>query len=150
VSAWSVPDFTTVVEDYSMAVTAHVYEGSRDSLFGFVLDYQDDQHFFALMVTRDGEWRFVQCGGGAWIDLTPPDAVPFAREPTSTTVRLRVEVTGDAFTLLVDDRLVGRVTVEDSSASGSAFGLIARAGRGFVDVSFDNILVTGTPKVIRP
>jgi hypothetical protein len=150
VSAWSVPDFTTALEDYRIAVTADVNGGSRDSLFGFVLDYQDDRHFYVLMATREGGWRFVLHEGNEWIDLTPANAVPVERELDSTTVRLRVDVTEDTFTLLVDDRLAGRVTVDDSSASGSGFGLIARAGRGFVDVSFDNILVTGTPKVIRP
>jgi hypothetical protein len=150
VSAWSVPDFTTALETYSITVTADVNGGSRDSLFGFVLDYQDDWHFYALMATWEGEWRFVQHEGDEWIDLTPADAVPVERELDSTTVRLRVDVAEDTFSLLVDDRLAGRVTVDDSRASGSGFGLIARAGRGFVDVSFDNMLVTGTLKVIRP
>jgi hypothetical protein len=150
VSAWSVPDFTTALEDYSMTVTADVNGGSRDSLFGFVLDYQDDQHFYALMATREGEWRFLQHEGNEWIDLTPSGAVPVERELDSAAVRLRVDVAEDTFTLLVDDWLAGRVTVNGNNASSSAIGLIARAGRGFVDVSFDNMLVTGTLKVIRP
>jgi hypothetical protein len=150
VSVWSVPDFTTTLEDYSLAVTAKVNGGSPDVLFGFVLDYRDDRHFYALMVTQGGEWRFVQYESGVWIDLTPPDAVPIERESGSATARLRVEVMGDTVTLLVDDRLVTRITVRPGETSGSTFGLIARAGRGFVDVSFDDVVVTGSLKVDRP
>jgi hypothetical protein len=150
VSAWSVPDFTTELEENSLTVAAELNGGSRDSLFGFVLDYHDDEHFYALMVTQQGAWRFVQHEGDEWIDLTPSDAAPVERELDSTILRLRVDVTEGTFTLWVDDRLAGRVTVDDSRASGSGFGLIARAGRSFVDVSFDDMLVTGTRKAIRP
>jgi hypothetical protein len=150
VSVWSVPDFTTTLEDYSLAATVDVNGGSPDALFGFMLDYRDDQHFCALMVTRGGEWRFVQYEGSAWIDLTPPDAVPVERESDSAAVRLRVEVTEDTVTLFVDDRLATRITVQPGETSGSTFGLIARAGRGFVDVSFDDVVVTGSLKVDRP
>jgi hypothetical protein len=150
VSVWSVPDFATRLEDYSISVTATLNEGSRDALFGFVLDYQDDQHFYALMVTRHGEWHSAQQEDSTWIDLTPPDPVPVRRALDSATVRLRVDVTGDTFTLFVDDRPVATVTAENGDASGSNFGLIARAGRGFVDVSFDDMVVTGPLKADRP
>ena len=150
VSAWSIPDFATRLEEYSMPVTATLNGGSPDALFGFVMDFQDDQHFYALMVTREGEWRLAQHEGNAWIDLAPSDPVSVKRELDATTIRLRVDVTGEIFTVFADDRLVTTVTVDKGEAPGSTFGLIAQAGRGFVDVSFDEMVVTGPLKADRP
>lgn len=150
VNAWSIPDFAARLDEYSIAVTATLNGGSRDALFGFVLDYQDDRRFYALMVTREGEWHLARYEDGVWIDLAPPDRVPVRRELDSATVRLRVDVTGDTLRLYVDDRLVTAVTVNFGKTSGSTFGLIARAGRGFVDVSFDDMVVTGPLRAGRP
>ncbi len=56
-------------------------------------------------------------------------------------LRLRADVIGDKVTFWINDQRAGSVTVNDG-LSGAPFGLIARAGRGYVDVSFDDFVVT--------
>jgi hypothetical protein len=141
VFVWSVPDFDTILRDYRVEVTADFRGGSADSRLGFVLDYQDEEHFYALLATPSGEWQFLRRQGIEWVELTPPDAVPLVRETDGVFVRLRVDAVGDTLTFWMDGQPAGRVTVEDS-LSGEDFGLIARAGRGYVDVSFDDFVVT--------
>jgi hypothetical protein len=141
VAVWSVPDFDTALHDYRAEVLVDFRDGSPDSLFGLVLDYQDDENFYALMTTSQGEWQFARRQNDEWIDLTPPDAVPLERETGESVIRLRADVIGGTVTFFVDEQAAGRVTVEDD-LSGAVFGLIARAGRGYVDVSFDDFVVT--------
>jgi hypothetical protein len=109
-------------------------------LFGLVLDYQDDDNF-----TPDdhvaGRMAVARRQNDEWIDLTPPDAVPLERETDEPVIRLRADVIGGTVTFFIDEQAAGRVTVEED-LSGAVFGLIARAGRGYVDVSFDDFVVT--------
>jgi hypothetical protein len=141
VYSWSVPDFDAALRDYRVEVTADVRGGSADSLVGFVLDHQDDEHFYALLTTTQGEWVFLRRQGNAFEDLTPPDAVPLDLTPNDKALRLRADVIGAEVSLFIDDQRVGRVAVTDG-LSGADFGLITRAGRGYVDVSFDDFVVT--------
>jgi hypothetical protein len=139
VFVWSVPDFGTPLRDYRVEVTADFQGGSADSRFGFVLDYQDDDHFYALLTTPQGEWQFLRHQEDEWVDLTPPDAASLNREADVS--RLRVDVVGDTLTFWADDQLAGSITVEEA-LSGAEFGLIARAGHGYVDVAFDDFIAT--------
>jgi hypothetical protein len=141
VFVWSVPDFDAALRDYRVEVAADVRGGSADSLVGFVLDYHDDDHFCALLTTAQGEWQFLRREGAEWVDLTPPDAAPLKRETDGSLIRLRADVVGDMVTLWIGDQPAGRVTIADG-LTGADFGLIARAGRGYVDVSFDDFIVT--------
>jgi hypothetical protein len=141
VFGWSVPDFDALLHDYRIEVTAKVRGGSADSLLGFVLDYQDDEHFFALLTTTQGEWAFLRRQGNTFEDLTPLDAAPLDLTPDNGPLRLRADVIGTEVTLWIDDQTAGSLTVA-GGMSGVDFGLIARAGHGYVDVSFDNIVVT--------
>jgi hypothetical protein len=141
VYSWSVPDFDTALRDYRVEVMADVRGGSADSLVGFVLDYQDDEHFYAVLTTPQGEWVFLRRQGNEFEDLTPPDAAPLDLTPDDGLLRLRADVVGAEVSLWIDDQLAGSVTVADG-LSGADFGLITRAGRGYVDVSFDDFVVT--------
>jgi hypothetical protein len=141
VYSWSVPDFDAALRDYRVEVTADVRGGSADSLVGFVLDYQDDEHFYALLTTPQGEWAFLRRVGSAFEDLTPPDAVPLDLTPDGGPLRLRADVAGAEVSLWIDDQPAGSVTATDE-LSGGPFGLITRAGRGYVDVSFDDFVAT--------
>jgi hypothetical protein len=140
VYSWSVPDFDTPLRDYRVEVTAQVRSGSADSLVGVMLDYQDDEHFYGLLTTTQGDWVFLHRQGDAFEDLTPPDASPLDLAPDDGSLRLRVDVIGAQVNLWIDDQTAGSVTVA-GGMSGADFGLIARAGHGYVDVSFDNIVV---------
>jgi hypothetical protein len=141
VYSWSVPDFDAPLRDYRVEVTADVRSGSADSLVGFVLDYQDDEHFYALMTTTQGEWVFLRRQGNAFEDLTPPDAAPLDLTPDNGLLRLRADVVVAEVTLFIDDQPAGSFTVTDGLSRG-LFGLIARAGHGYVDASFDDFVVT--------
>jgi hypothetical protein len=83
---------------------------------------------------------FLHRQGDAFEDLTPPDASPLDLAPDDGSLRLRVDVIGAQVNLWIDDQTAGSVTVA-GGMSGADFGLIARAGHGYVDVSFDNIVV---------
>jgi hypothetical protein len=142
VYSWSVPDFDAPLRDYRVEVTADVRGGSADSLVGFVLGHRDDEHFYAVLTTPQGEWVFLRRQGNEFEDLTPPDAAPLDLTPDDEALRLRADVVGAEVSLWINDQLAGRVTVTDG-LTGADFGLIARAGRGYVDVSFDDCVVTG-------
>ena len=141
ISVWSVPDFGTPLRDYHIEVTAYVQRGGKGAQFGLVLDGEDDAHFYAFMITLDGAWRFLRHEAGIWHDLTPPGANPVIGL-TDRAVRLQVDVTDwNTFAFWFDDQLLQTVTL-DRVLSGSVFGLIARAELGFIDVAFDDMLVT--------
>lgn len=138
---WTVPDYQSPLRDYRVEVTATIQGGSADALVGVMLDYLDDEHFYAVLVTPQGVWQFGRYEETEWIDLTPPDAAPVERAANESAIRLRVEVVGSTVMLFIGDQLAGRVTVEEEM-SGAVFGLTARAGRGYVDVVFDDFIVT--------
>jgi hypothetical protein len=144
VSAWSVPDFDLALENYAVEVTAEFREGSPDSWFGLVVAYAGDENFYALVVSPQGEWRFLQHDGFNWIDLTPPEAGPVEREAGEAAVLLRVERVGDMFTFYVDDQLADHLAGE--AVQDGIFGLVALSGRGYIDVLFDDILVSDIPE----
>ncbi len=141
VYVWSVPDFDTPLRDYRLDVMVELHEGSADSVFGFVVDYQDENNFYALLTTALGEWHWYQLDQGDWLDLTPADAEPVETDTGGMVMALRADIIGDTIAFYIDDQLAGRVTVEDGF-SGGVFGVIARAGRGYVIVSFDDFVVT--------
>lgn len=141
VYAWSVPDFNTLLADYRVEVAATFEGGSLDSWLGIMIDYVDDAHFYALMVGIDGRWRWLFHQETEWIDLTPDDAEPVAWMAQVSSFRLHVEVMGDRVALWIDDEPAGEVEIDRKSARG-IFGLIVRAGHGYADVRFDDMLVT--------
>ncbi|MBN2303539.1 MAG: hypothetical protein JXQ72_03630 [Anaerolineae bacterium] len=139
--AWSVPDFDAPLVDYSFQVEVVFLDGSTDSWAGIVLGYTDQDRFFALVVDPAGAWRWLQHDAGEWLDLTPEDAEPVERDPGEPLLRLRVDIRGDQLTVWIDDLESGLVMVEPESVRGT-FGLIAQAGHGYVEVAFDNVMVT--------
>jgi hypothetical protein len=149
VSAWSLPDFDVPLADYRIEVLAEFRDGSADSSFGLVLDHRNDRDFYALVVTPKGEWKLLQRDGADWVDHTPTHASAVARESTESAMQLRADVTGESVAFYVDDHLVGEVTLDITLTEGG-FGLIALAGKGYVDVSFDDMLVTARGGVDRP
>ncbi|MBN1566095.1 MAG: hypothetical protein JXA10_19810 [Anaerolineae bacterium] len=148
VNLWSVPDFTTPLYDYHLTVSAHIHNGGADAQFGVILDRTDDDQFYAWVIALDGSWYFLHHVDGVWHDLTPPDAIlpddvtaQFASGARES-VRLQVDVTGDnTLTFTVNDHDLATIIV-DETLTGSVFGVIARAEHGFIDVAFDDMLVT--------
>jgi hypothetical protein len=140
VAVWSVPDFEVPLYDFRVEVDAQFIDGGADSQFGFVLDYVDDEDFYAFVTMLDGEWLFQHQDAGEWIDLTDADAESVEFEPDVSVIHLAAEMIDGSLMLYLEDQLVGSVT--DESLAGGLFGLFARAGKGYTDVAFDNIVVT--------
>lgn len=141
VAAWSVPDFHMLPGAFRVEATVRFQAGGDDGLYGFVLDYAADDRFLAVMVSRDGDLRVLRREEGDWLDLVPGESALEAHGRLAATVTLRVDVLSDALVIYVDDVPAGTVPLEQE-LTGDAFGVIAKAGRGYVDVSFDDITVT--------
>lgn len=139
-SVWSLPDFAQELRDqYRVEVTAGMRDGGPDALFGLVLQYTNEENFYALVVGQAGEWRFMRRDGTTWIDQTPPDAVPFEHTAAESKLRLIVEAKPGSLALYVDGQLVEEVAVEP--LPGEGIGVVALAGKGYIDVVFDDVLV---------
>lgn len=141
VSAWSLPDFATPLDLYNIQVTVDFHAGSLDSWFGFVLGYQDDENFYAVAASRDGTWHYLRRDPEGWTDLTPPQAVSVIVSTEPTTYHLRADVTADQLVFYVDENPIGTLALK-GELSGGKLGLFARAGHGYVDLSFDDVVVT--------
>ncbi len=141
-SIWSVPDFDEELDHYWIHVTVQVNEGSTDSFFGLVLQYQNDNRFYALMISPAGDWLFLQRDHASWVDLTPADAAPLElnMEPDQP-YQIDVEAHNQTFSLIVNGLPVAEVPSEDVPF-GNRFGLIVQAGKGYIDASFDDMIVT--------
>ncbi len=143
VGVWSVPDFDTALDNYRIETTVTVNGGSADSVIGFVLASQGNDRFYALGATVPGDWRLLFYENGAWTDLTPgtKTAARSTRNTDDMPFVLRADVTGETLALWINDRPGGQVRL-DEPMHGGVFGLFARAGRGYIDVSFDDVTVT--------
>ena len=141
VAAWSVPDFHMPPGEFRVEAVMRVHAGGDDALSGFVLDYAADDRFLAVLVSRGGDLRVLRRDGDGWLDVPLDEAEPDAGGRLPATVALRVDVRRDMLAVYVDDALAGTVPLEQE-LTGDAFGVMAKAGRGYVDVSFDDILVT--------
>lgn len=143
VAVWSLPDFRVPLQDYRIAVKVRFNAGQRDGQAGVVVDYIDDEHFVAILVSADGNVRVLRRSSEGWQELSSSEQQRAYLLPGAA-VSLRVEFRGK----WGDSRLV--VWVGDERAievplramgGNISFGLVARAGRGYVDVSFDDVTV---------
>ena len=143
VGVWSLPDFDVALPEFQMKAAVTVNGGSTDSVAGFVMGYQDTASrgvsFYEVGATPQGEWRLFFYDDGDWDDLTPEADVTPDPATEADTITLRVAVSGDEFRVWIDDRLAGEIRCP---LAESGFGVFARAGRGYVDVSFDDVMVT--------
>lgn len=143
VTVWSVPDFAITLDSYTVQVTVTFQAGSTDSWFGCVLAYASENDFYAFLVSVEGDWQFVHHLDGEWLDLTPDNAerVTFSDDITGGLRLIQIDVTADVFSFAVDEQSLGAVAVDDD-LHGAGFGVIARAGHGYVEVTFDTVLVS--------
>jgi hypothetical protein len=142
VSIWSVPNFEVPLTEYSIRATVAAYEGGDDVRFGFVLQHITDEQFYVLAVSPAGEWWLLHHAGDEWIDLTPLDAEPLELDDDEALTHLGVDVQDNTLTLHAN--ALPPVVIElpdDVALSGGVFGLFAQAGKGYVDVLFDDIVV---------
>ena len=142
VTLWSLPDFRVERAGYSYEVSVAVNDASPDSQFGLIAGYASDADFYAFLLTPDGHWRLLHRDRDVWVDLTPADAifVEGAGDIAGSFV-LATALVDNNLTLFVDSEQVGQVPVPDLPAP-SGFGVMAWAGHGYVDVSFDDVVVS--------
>lgn len=149
VGVWSVPDFQVALAEYDLETTIIFREGGADAQAGVVLAYTDDvvltsaddDAFLAVLVMRSGAWQVMQFDSGEWIDLTPDDASPVERDEASDTLVLRVELLEETLAVWIDEQPTGIVPVDEDDRPGTGFGVLARAGRDYVEVAVDEVVV---------
>lgn len=143
VAVWSVPDFQAPLADFSVQVVVRFNGGQPDGQAGILFDYVDDEHFAAVLLSAEGQLRVLVRNGEQWQDLAAQDeegsSIPFG-EP----VPLQMDWISSEDETSLSVTVAGVSVAEfilPTGRQGRAFGLIARAGRGYVDVSFDDVLV---------
>ena len=143
VAVWSVPDFRAPLLDYQIAARVRFNAGQRDGQAGLVTGYIDDDQFIAVLLTASGEVRVLLRERSEWHTLaetTGKTALPLGREAWLQ-AELRSAAGSETLAVFINGARVAEVQLPTGSSRGT-FGLIARAGRGYVDVSFDNVVVT--------
>jgi len=142
VSLWSLPDFWVERATYYVETTVAVNHASPDSWFGVVVGYASEADFYAFLLSGSGQWRVARRDGGDWVDLAAGDAVlpqiGDGAAPLVLAAALTDDDAGARLTLYVDGAQVGQVPV-DGLPAPSGFGVMAQAGRGYVDVTFDDV-----------
>jgi hypothetical protein len=140
VAAWSLPDFRLVPDRFRVQATVRFQAGGDDGLAGIVLGYDGEDNFVAVALSRGGDVRLLRHEGDVWSDLEPAGSLRAAGGRMDAPVTLRLEVVGQALAVFLDDVPVGEMAL-DQALGGGALGVMARAGRGYVDVSFDDFAV---------
>lgn len=143
VAVWSVPDFRAPLLDYQIAAQVRFNAGQRDGQVGLVTGYVDDEQFVAVLLTANGEVQVWQRERSEWhtlADITGKTALPLGREGRLQ-AELRSAAGSETLTVFINGVRIAEVQLPTGSNRGT-FGLIAQAGRGYVDVSFDNVVVT--------
>ncbi|MBI5957662.1 MAG: hypothetical protein HY866_02935 [Chloroflexi bacterium] len=148
VSLWSLPDFTTTLDRYTLEVTMQFLGGSADSQFGLLLGYTSDEAFFALLLSAQGEWFWGQRSGGDWITV-PLEAIDPPSPVGESPLHLRVDILENTLSFALDDQESETISLPVDWAGGR-FGLIARAGHGYADVVFDDVIVMNLTETIQP
>ncbi|MBN1681542.1 MAG: hypothetical protein JW966_14780 [Anaerolineae bacterium] len=144
VSVWSLPDFHVPLVDYTADVTIDLRDGSPDSMAGFVLNFEAEDSFLTFVTTAQGDWRVFHHSGPDWVDMTPAEHVSAVQKATDSPLWLRVKSTGDVLTFVIDGQVVGELS--QMGLPTGEFGLVALAGKGFIDVAFDDVIVTVSPE----
>jgi hypothetical protein len=145
VSIWSVPDFAVPLGVYRLQVSATVHAATPDSWFGIVVGYASDEQFTALALWPGGGWRLMRRDGGVWVTAASDDAARVDEIAVGAALDLSLDVGPDAVALAVDGRRAGEIPLDNGEFEG-VFGLIAQSGKGYLDVSFDDIIVSGSAR----
>jgi hypothetical protein len=151
VSVWSVPDFAVPLGAYRLDVAATVHAATPDSWFGIVVGYVSDEQFTVVVLRPGGEWQLMRRDGAAWTEVAPESQEAPPGPAFDSALALSLAVNQDAVALTVDGLFLGEIPI-DSGESEGVFGLIAQAGKGYLDVSFDNIVVVSeaVSESVRP
>lgn len=131
--------------DFIMEVDAWQRAGALESTYGVLFRMEDGQQFYRFDITGNGlfmiERRRVD---GTWERLVPEWTPTTAiKQGLNEANRLKVLASGPAMAFYVNDVLL--VQLNDSSLSSGSIALDAGTfGGGNLQVSFDNLSVTGS------
>ncbi len=143
VSLWSLPDFRVERPAYIVEASVVMNHASPDAWFGVVVGYVSERDFYAFLLSGGGDWRVVRREGDDWVELTRVEAGSAGSGdgsigPRNLAATLVEDGPDTRLILYVDCEQVGQVAV-DGLPAPSGFGVMAWAGRGYVDVVFDDV-----------
>jgi serine/threonine protein kinase len=121
--------------DVSIAVAADKLGGAEDNFFGIICRYQDENNFYAFLISSDGYYHIGKYQGGEY-EVIHDTAQGFSQaiHQGKTRNHLQANCVHSTLTLIVNDEVVAQV--EDKNFSSGDIGLIAAS----LDVPGTNIL----------
>jgi len=139
---WSIPnlDFT----DVHIEVDGKKLAGPDDNDFGIICRYQDEQNFYAFLISSDGYYGISKMQDGEH-NVIGTDGMQYTDliRTGSATNRIGADCIGSRLVLYVNgDELL---EIEDADFSKGDIGLLAGTfDSPGVDILFDNLVVTRT------
>jgi hypothetical protein len=115
--------------------------GPDDNDFGLICRYQDNQNFYALLISSDGFYAIMKYQDGS-SELLGTDSWPSSDSirQGGATNGLRADCVGDSLSLYANGDLLH--SVSDSTFTNGDVGLIAGTfDEQGTDISFDNFVV---------
>lgn len=138
---WAKPYFN--YEDVVVEVDARLAGGEADNALGLICKHQDEDNFYALMISSDGFFAIRKRFEGSELTLLtgatflPSEAILTSPDATN---RLRAECIGGALRLYVNQQPVAEVFDNDIAAGD--VGLIASTfDADTTEILFDNFTV---------
>ncbi|HMK08647.1 MAG TPA: protein kinase [Anaerolineales bacterium] len=128
------------IADARLSVVADMTGGPNDNDFGLVCRYQDDKHYYALLITSDGYYAIMKREGGELTNLATGEKLyqsSTAIPQGAANIEIIAECIGDHLAIYVNGELLANV--RDSTYSSGDVGLIAGTfGTGGVEIEFDD------------
>jgi hypothetical protein len=140
IDAWSIASIDDVT-DVVIEVDVRFVEGSNDTVFGVIFNYQGRESFYFYEIHPEGFWDMVQYSGGEFIDLIEWRYASEIRQGKSVN-HLRIELS-QASTLYINDNLKSRRSIP-YMRGGVGFWVATWSGEE-VTVAFDNFTVSNLP-----
>jgi hypothetical protein len=127
--------------DVIIEVDATFSSGGTENPFGIICRYEDEDNFYALFITAEGDFGILK-NRGLDVSLIGTDGLGYSdaiKKGDEKNV-LRAECVGEHFALYANGELL--VEVYDADAPQGDIGLFAGAfGSPNIEVSFDNFAV---------
>ncbi len=137
---WSTPSMR--FSDVTVAVEAKTLGGPEDNDFGLICRYQDEDNYYALLISSDGYGGIIKVKDGLYQVLNNPEGLEFGAMILTgkETNQLRADCIDDRLALYVNHELFLEVRDSDFTYGkvGLTAGSFAQAG---VDILFDNFFV---------
>lgn len=128
--------------DFALEITAGIAQGPQDATCGVFLRRQDDDNYYGLALTGEGDYNFFLVLLGIHFDLATGFS-PYIKEAPSLNF-IKVVCQGSTFSIYANGSLVD--TVEDDSFATGGGGLFVRTlTEGAATAVFDNLRIWSVP-----